>query len=255
MPTPNSIRWTSAASSHVGLVRSINEDSCLDRPQRGLWAVADGMGGHHAGDLASRMVVAALDSLAPGSSLADSLAHVRELLQGVNQELRVAAVVRNVPLIGTTVVVLLAWECYCAYLWAGDSRVYLLRNGRLKQLTHDHSQAEELRAQGYLTGQEGGHPRPNLITRAVGALDSLELDQGSLLVADGDIFLLCSDGLSNQVSEEDMGRALMSGNCEQAAQMLIELALKGGGSDNITAVVVHAEDLDSGDMTLLNPAL
>jgi protein phosphatase len=160
-----------------------------------------------------------------------------------------------VPLIGTTVVVLLAWECYCAYLWAGDSRVYLLRNGRLKQLTHDHSQAEELKAHGHLAGQEGVHPGHNLITRAVGALENLELDQGSLLVADGDIFLLCSDGLSNHVSEEEIGRALMSGSCEQAAQTLIELALKGGGRDNITAVVVRAEDLDSGDMTLLNPAL
>jgi serine/threonine protein phosphatase PrpC len=236
-------------------VRAINEDACLERPQRGLWAVADGMGGHDAGDLASRMVVSALDGLGPGNSLASCVAETRDLLQGVNRELRVAALRRDVPLIGSTVVVLLAWERHCAYLWAGDSRIYLLRNGRLKQLSHDHSRVEELKALGELAGQEALHPKHNVITRAVGALDSLELDEGNLVVADGDIFLLCSDGLSNQVSEEAMARALMAGNCQQAAETLIELALKGGGRDNITAVVVHAEDLDSGDMTLLNPAL
>lgn len=255
MPLPNPIRWTSAGDTHVGLVRAINEDAWLDRPQRGLWAVADGMGGHDAGDLASRMVVAALDGLGPATGLAAFATQAREALQTVNRELRVAAVVRDVPLIGSTVAVLLAWELYCTYLWAGDSRIYLLRSGQLRQLTRDHSQLEELRAQGYLTGEEAGHPRQNLITRAVGAMDLLELDQGSLLVADGDIFLLCSDGLSNLVSEEAMVRALGSGNCDQAIATLIDLALKGGGRDNITAVVVRAEDLDSGDMTLLNPAL
>lgn len=255
MPVPNLIRWTSAGATHVGLVRAINEDAFLDRPQRGLWAVADGMGGHDAGDLASRMVVAALDGVGPPTGLAALSAQVREALQTVNRELRVAAVVRDVPLIGSTVAVLFAWELYCAYLWAGDSRIYLLRKGQLKQLTRDHSQVEELRAQGHLTGQEARHPRHNLITRAVGAVDALELDQGSLLVADGDIFLLCSDGLSNLVGEEAIVQALGAARCEQAVETLIDLALKGGGRDNITAVVVHAEDLDSGDMTLLNPAL
>ena len=255
MPVPNPIRWTSVGLTHVGLVRAINEDAFLDRPQRGLWVVADGMGGHDAGDLASRMVVSALDALAPATSLGAFVTAVREELQAVNRELRVAAVVRDVPLIGSTVVVMIAWQCYCAYLWAGDSRIYLLRNGRIKQLSHDHSTLEEMKAQGHLTGSEPVRPRHNLITRAVGALDVLELDQASLLVADGDAFLLCSDGLSNQVSEDEMASALANENCQQAAEALVALALKYGGRDNITAVVVRAEDLDSGDMTLLNPAL
>lgn len=255
MPVVDPIRWTSAGATHVGLVRAINEDTFLDQPQRRLWAVADGMGGHDAGDLASRMVVAALDDLGPATGLGACCTQVREQLQTVNRELRAAAVLRDVPLIGSTVAVMFAWELYCAYLWAGDSRIYLLRKGQLKQLTRDHSQMEELRAQGYLTGQEAAHPGHNLITRAVGAVDTLDLDQGSLLVADGDIFLLCSDGLSNLVGEEAIARALLSGNCEQSAKILIDLALKGGGRDNITVVVVRAEDLDSGDMTLLNPAL
>lgn len=254
MPLASPIRWTSAAASHVGLVRAINEDASLDRPHRGLWAVADGMGGHDAGDLASRMVVGALDSMAPAPSLAASIEQVRHQLDAVNRALRVAAVVRDVPLIGSTVVIMLAWECYCAYLWAGDSRIYRLRNGHLKQLSRDHSQVEEQRSQGYPIAQEMP-PLHNVITRAVGAMETLELDQGSSPVADGDVFLLCSDGLSNQVSEEAIARTLASGSCAQAVSTLIDLALKGGGRDNITAVVVHAEDLDSGDMTLLNPAL
>src|SRR5574340_391772 len=244
MPVPDPIRWTSAGATHVGLVRAINEDALLDRPQRGLWAVADGMGGHDAGDLASRMVVSALDGLGPATGLAAYATQVREALDTVNRELRVAAVVRDVPLIGSTVAVMVALQCYCAYLWAGDSRIYLLRNGQLKRLTRDHSQVEELRAQGYLTDQEARHPRQNLITRAVGAVDILDLDQGSLLVADGDIFLLCSDGLSNHVSEEDIVKALGSASCEQAVETLIDLALKGGGRDNVRSEE-HTSELQS----------
>jgi serine/threonine protein phosphatase PrpC len=255
VPYPSPIRWTSAASSHVGLVRAINEDAYLDRPQRGLWAVADGMGGHDAGDLASRMVVSALDGLGNCTSLAHFVAQARDRLLAVNRQLRVEAIVRDVPLIGSTVVTLLAWERYCAYLWAGDSRIYLYRNGRLKLLSRDHSQVEELKSQGQFADEEPAHPRHNLITRAVGAIDSLELDEGTVLVADGDIFLLCSDGLSNQVGEQEIASALVAGNCQHASETLIDRALKGGGRDNITALVIRAEDLDSGDMTMLNPAL
>ncbi|NMG77462.1 protein phosphatase 2C domain-containing protein [Aromatoleum diolicum] len=255
MTCANQIHWTSAARCHVGLVRKVNEDAFLDRPERALWAVADGMGGHDAGDLASGMVVAALDGLAPCTGLANFVTEARDRLQTVNRQLRAEAAIREVSLIGSTVVVLLACERSCAYLWAGDSRVYLYRNGRLKLLSRDHSPLEELRARGYPTSQEALPPGHNLITRAVGGLDTLELDQGAILVGDGDIFLLCSDGLTKHVSEDDIAGALAPGDCRQAADVLIDLALKGGGRDNITAVVVRAEDPDCSDMTLLNPAL
>jgi len=250
----NRIRWVSAARCHIGLVRETNEDACLDRPERGLWAVADGMGGHDAGDLASGTVVAALDGLAPCSNLTQFVADARERLHNVNRRLRAEAVQRNVPIIGSTVVVLLNCEHYCAYLWAGDSRVYLYRNRRLTLLTRDHSQIEELKARGEYAGDEVA-AAANMITRAVGAVDGLELDEGMVSVADGDIFLLCSDGLTNHVSEQDIADALAGGDCRLASDRLIDLALEGGGRDNISAVVVRAEDPCGSDMTVLNPAL
>nr|WP_248279786.1 protein phosphatase 2C domain-containing protein [Aromatoleum bremense] len=236
------------------MVRDVNEDAFLDRPERGLWVVADGMGGHDAGELASRMIVSAIDGLAPCADLTRFIATARQRLQAVNRQLRAEAAMREVPIIGSTVVVMLGWGPFCAYLWAGDSRIYLYRAGRLMLLSHDHSHAEELRARG-LVDSEALASAQNLVTRAVGALDTLELDEGSMPVVDGDIFLLCSDGLTNYASERDIANALAAGDCPQAADTLVELALKGGGRDNITAVVVRAEDSCSADMTMLNPAL
>ncbi|KON81121.1 protein phosphatase 2C domain-containing protein [Azoarcus sp. PA01] len=254
MTPADRIRWTSAARCHVGLVRDVNEDAFLDRPERALWLVADGMGGHEAGDLASRMIVSAIDGLAPSADLTTLVAAARQRLQAVNRQLRAEAAMRDVPIIGSTVVVMLGCGAFCAYLWAGDSRIYLYRAGRLMPLSRDHSHAEELRAQG-LVDNEALASAQNLITRAVGALDTLELDEGTLPVVDGDIFLLCSDGLTNYASERDIASALAAGDCAQAADALVELALKGGGRDNITAVVVRAEDCCDSDRTVLNPAV
>lgn len=254
MTLADRIRWTSAARCHVGLVRDVNEDAFLDRPERGLWVVADGMGGHDAGELASRMIVSAIDGLAPCTDPGTLIMAARLRLQGVNRQLRAEAAMREVPIIGSTVVVMLGCGPFCAYLWAGDSRIYLYRAGRLMLLSRDHSHAEELRAQG-LADSETLASAQNLVTRAVGALDTLDLDEGSMPVVDRDIFLLCSDGLTNYASERDIAGALATGDCPQAADALVELALKGGGRDNITAVVVRAEDACDSDMTVLNPAV
>ena len=249
-------RWTSGSRTDAGLVRPINEDACLDQPERGLWAVADGMGGHMVGDFASRMAVEALSNVQPPRSLEEFVAATEARLQTVNQQLRAEAATRNVARIGSTVVVLLACERYCAYLWAGDSRIYLFRRGRLTLLSRDHSVLEELKSRGAVPSDSGirrvAHSR---ITRAVGAVDELDLDGDLVEVEDGDVFLLCSDGLSNELSEQEITDALLPGNCRQASEALVEAALRAGGNDNISAVVVRAEDLDSGDRTLFNPAV
>lgn len=248
--------WTSSARSHVGLVREVNEDACLELPDRGLWAVADGMGGHSMGEFASRLAVRSLVDVPEPESLEKYVADVHERLQEANRRLRVEAAQRDVPLIGTTIVVLIAWGRNCVCLWAGDSRIYLYRDGRLRLLTRDHSQIEEARSQRQASTDETLHrPPSNLITRALGATDTLEIEGGILEVFDGDVFLLCSDGLSNELSDLVMEQALLPGNCRQASQTLLEQALQRGGRDNITAVVVRADDLSSPDRTAMHPVL
>jgi protein phosphatase len=243
--------WLSASCSHVGRVRRINEDALLDQPERGLWAVADGMGGHTLGDVASRMVVdalARLRDLEPGA--------VRACLADVNRRLMTEAAMRDVQIIGSTAVVLVASGSRCHCIWAGDSRLYRYRDGVLRQLTRDHSHVEELLARGLLTPAEASrHPGHNLITRAVGVAELLELEQDDSEVRAGDMFVLCSDGLSNEVDAQQMAALLAPHDCKLAARRLVEEALNHGGRDNVTVVVVMADDPRHDEKTAINPAL
>lgn len=248
--------WSSASRTDVGRVRALNEDACLDQPQRGLWAVADGMGGHTAGDLASGMIVRALGALVVPNALTSFSATARGTLQTVNHQLREEAARRGVRMIGSTVAVLMAKGREFAWLWAGDSRIYLYRDAQFEALTTDHSYVAELQAQGHLSAEAARHhPSQHLITRAVGAADWLDLDEGRIVVRDGDLFLLCSDGLSNEVQAPEMVRALETGDCQHATDLLVEMALQAGGRDNITAVVVKVDDPVASDRTLVNPAV
>ncbi|CAB3758733.1 Protein phosphatase PrpC [Paraburkholderia solisilvae] len=249
--------WVSFARSDAGRVRDINEDACLDEPAHGRWAVADGMGGHAVGDLASRLVIDKLKQMPAAANLTLGLAQARAQLLDANRQLRDEAVQRQVQRIGSTVVVLLACDRFCGYLWAGDSRIYHCRQGQLRQLTRDHSQVEAMRALGQLTDEEArNHPAHHIITRAVGATDHLALDEDAIEVADGDVFLLCSDGLSNELSDADILATLTAPtplDCRRVTDELVNLALARGGRDNVTAVVMRAEDPHASDKTLLNP--
>jgi protein phosphatase len=249
-------RWTSASRSHPGRVRAINEDACLEQPEHGLWAVADGMGGHALGEFASRLAIRSLMDLPVPQSLQQYVTAAQERLQQANRRLRAEAARRDVPIIGTTIAVLIASERHCACLWAGDSRIYLYRAGRLRQLTRDHSELEAVRSR-RVAGSDDTLDRPpaNIITRALGGADTLELEGNTIEVIDGDVFLLCSDGLSNEVNELAIEQALLPGNCRLACDTLLDLALDRGGRDNITAVVVRAEDLCSPDRTAVHPVL
>lgn len=248
--------WTSAARSHAGRVREVNEDACLEQPGRGLWAVADGMGGHSLGEFASRLAIRSLADLPPPRNLKQYVALAQERLQGANRRLRDEAARRDVQLIGTTIAALLASQRECACLWAGDSRIYLYRKGRLRQLTWDHSEVEAVRSRRARSADDTLQlPPSNVITRALGAEDTIAIDCETIEVLDGDVFLLCSDGLSNEVAEAAIEQALLPGNCRQASQELLDLALEQGGRDNITAVVVRAADLHSPDRTVIHPVL
>ena len=174
----NSIHWESAFLSDPGPMRSVNEDAFLDAPDLGLWVVADGMGGHEAGQLASRMIVDALDQELPSGRLDDVIVEVKTRLHDVNRQLREIAVARyGGRIIGSTVALLIGYQNLGICLWAGDSRIYRYRGGLLTQLTNDHSQVEDLVQSGLLSRDNARHhPLTHVITRAVGALPELQLE-------------------------------------------------------------------------------
>jgi protein phosphatase len=249
------LRWSSAARTDVGLLRSRNEDAVLDRPERRMWAVADGMGGHALGELASKMAVDALDRLPAAATWQQAVAEARAQLLAVNHALLEEARARQFSVIGSTLVLLLAAGRTAVCLWAGDSRIYLCRGSSLLQLTRDHNQFEDLQIRNNLSAAEAqAWPGGSMITRALGASELLELEEVQVQVSDGDVFLLCSDGLTNAVSPEDIYGVLASRGCAQAADALLALALANGGRDNISVIVARADDTDK-DATLFNPAL
>ena len=225
--------------THPGTVRTRNEDAFVDRSDIGLWAVADGAGGHDAGDVASAAAVAALAAIPPGLSAGEVLAQARLRLQEVHADLQGRAITRpggRVP--ATTVVVLMARDSHFACLWAGDSRAYLLRDGLLSQVTRDHSLVQEMVESGLLAAADAeSHPHANVITRAVGSTEALELDKVSGRLMPGDLLLLCTDGLFKALPEAEISRLLVSG---AGPEELIEQALRAGARDNVTAVTVAA---------------
>lgn len=169
------LNWRSHAITNVGTVRSVNEDACLDNPDEGLWVVADGMGGHAAGDVASQMITESLAKVTHPATMSDFIETVEAEILGVNE--RLLALSKNEldnQTIGSTIVCLLAHGPHCAILWAGDSRAYRLRNGDLTMLMQEHTQAEELIEQGLIEpDQAESHPTFNILTRAVGAQSPL----------------------------------------------------------------------------------
>jgi protein phosphatase len=244
--------WTSASRTHPGRVRQVNEDACLEQCDHGLWAVADGMGGHSLGELASGLAMQSLVDLPIEEQLEQRVNTAVDRLYEVNRHLRAEAPRRNVPLIGTTIAVLVTAGNLCSCLWAGDSRIYLYRGRRLQQLTRDHSHIEAARLRqicGYDDTVE--LPKANRITHALGAEDTLRIDRVTFELHDGDIFLLCTDGLSNVVSELSIEQALLTGICRMSCDALIDMALDRKARDNVTAVVVHVEDLGSPDRTIV----
>ncbi|MEJ2643702.1 MAG: protein phosphatase 2C domain-containing protein [Gammaproteobacteria bacterium] len=239
------LRWSSACLTDVGKVRALNEDACLDLPQMGVWAVADGMGGHDAGEVASNMIVDALRAVPAAPDLSSLLDDAEDRLLDVNARLIAEAGLRGGGVtIGSTVAVLLASGRHCISLWAGDSRIYCYRDGWLTRLTRDHSQVEEWVEQGRLLREDAeNHPAANIITRAVGAADELYLDAELHDLQHRDRFLLCSDGLYKELSEPEIQDMMPLGNCAEVCRALVGLALERGCRDNVTVVVVEFEEV------------
>jgi len=220
--------YRSAAASDVGLAREINEDSFIERPEVGVWAVADGLGGHKGGEVASRMVCDAIAELAPNPSFDGTIEAARECLRQVNEQLlRAQTHAALVDRSASTVVVLLVRGGRCAILWAGDSRVYRWRAGQLERMTRDHSFATE------------GGEASSAVTRAVGVQAHLSLDLRQDTVRAGDRFLLCSDGLTRTLSEEQICAWLEKRHIRAGVEGLIGDTLAAGAPDNVTVLIVE----------------
>ncbi len=236
-----SLTFRSASATHVGHVREHNEDAYLDQVDAGLWVVADGMGGHDAGEVASRMIVETLGVIKQVTVDQISIFDVEQALQSVNRQLVELGKVNN-RINGSTAVVMLANMNQCDFIWAGDSRLYRLRGTDFQQLTRDHSQAEIYVELGMLTREEANqHASSNLLTRAVGTDSDLKLDKGQCEIKSGDRFLLSSDGLDKHVSFAQIQRLMASEDFDSIVDQLIQHALDNGGSDNITVTVVEMQ--------------
>ncbi len=231
--------WHSYGVTVVGNKRKHNEDAMLDCPSQGVWVVADGMGGHQSGDVASRLVVDNLSSLDLTDSLDKQIDAVCGRLHKVNDDLcKFAAGIHPGSIIGSTVVILLAKAEQCAAIWAGDSRLYQLRQGQFQQVTRDHTLIDELTGSGLMSREVAAQQvGANVITRAVGGQQTLELDLIRFVAEEGDRYLLCSDGLDKELAEAEIAALMAGGNCQFATDNLINLALSRSGRDNITVLV------------------
>jgi protein phosphatase len=238
-----SYRWWSCCRTTTGRQRRVNEDAYLNLDDLGLWLVADGMGGHTRGDVASRLIVEAFDGLTRPDSLENFAYAVKARLATANKRMRdEARAAGSDQLMGSTVVAFLVYKREWMCLWAGDSRAYLMRDGSLTQITRDHSVAEELVQRGELRrDQATSHPSSNRITRAVGTQDQLVVDQYRSFLRDGDAVLLCSDGLIKEVSDDEVAAIIDDYDCEEASEELVELTLERGARDNVTVAVIRFE--------------
>ena len=247
MSDQSTFRWTSASRTDVGNERQVNEDACLDLPARGFWAVADGMGGHAAGDVASQMLVSKLSGVDSHDKFSDFVDDIEDRVLEVNQRLHDMSIEgEEARVIGSTLAALLAFGPNVVSMWVGDSRVYLMRQGGLlTQVTRDHSEVEEMIAQGTLDQESAlDHPSANIVTRAVGGSPDLYVDMELGKLEDKDRFLICSDGLFKDLLEEEIEQLVGEGSCVEACDSLIDTALERECSDNVTVVVVEFNETE-----------
>ncbi len=239
---PNRFEISSHGVTDVGHRRSKNEDSILLNADENVWAIADGMGGHLAGDFASQTITSNLSLFKQHASLEDSILVLEENILNSNSIiLKKASNLGQNATIGSTVVCAYICQSFLFTFWAGDSRLYRYRDATLERLTEDHSYAEELvRMGGIEPGEAKDHPAANVVLKAVGINDSLCLDFEYYNLQDGDIYLICSDGLYKDLEESKIQRITES-NAEDMAELseaLLASSLDAGGTDNTSIITI-----------------
>ncbi len=232
--------YTSFGKTDTGLVRAHNEDSLLVNHEAGLWFVFDGMGGHENGALASQTAASAFEPFEVPVDFETAVTAVADRIHDVNGVLAEVAEKQSISKMGTTAVGLLLRDNRFAAVWVGDSRAYIYRSGGLFQLTVDHTHVQDLLDQGILSPADAaGHPMSHVLTRALGVEPEVQVDIVHDEAEPNDRFLLCSDGLSGPVPEEEIRQIMAMPDPQQAVDELIARAHSNGAPDNVTAIVVE----------------
>lgn len=235
-------KWMGHGQTDIGPERSENQDSFVVLDDIGIWCVADGMGGHKEGGIASHLATQSLEGL-QGQRFAglDELSNVvRQTILEVNQALcSMSESFYQQEVIGTTIVVLVIYGDRAKVLWAGDSRLYRMRDKSFELLTKDHTQFEELNDRGLIDEHMSDHPTNHILTRALGGAMDCELEELELDVREQDVFMMCTDGLSNVMGQLDLAKVIYySEDKGRAVANLINMALAKHSQDNVTAVIV-----------------
>ncbi|WP_246615024.1 PP2C family protein-serine/threonine phosphatase [Agarivorans litoreus] len=240
--------FVSFAQTHPGKVRPYNEDAVLDLREEGVWVVADGMGGHAAGDVASQIVIDSVKQCVeqtPAASLSIDCLR-KALLQANQQIINFSQQHLDGKTAGSTAVLLHVRDGFYHCLWVGDSRIYLMRQNHLQRKTRDHSQVMDMVEQGLIPESEAeDHPLSNVITRAIGVSDELTVDQNSGQLLPGDQFLLCSDGLTKELNDTDLAMCMQANSVSDIGLALMHSALVKGASDNVSCVLVKVSQSDA----------
>lgn len=235
---PGGFRIESYSRTHEGRVRTHNEDGYVARDDGGLWAVADGMGGHEGGEWASGRIVSELGRIDLALGYEDTCEEAVQAVTAANKQILAEGKKRGKSM-GSTLVMLVIEGNRYAVLWAGDSRAYLMRGGKLERLSRDHTQVQEMVTRGLMTAEQAqGHPMGHVLSRAVGVQKEVEIDRVEGEIQPGDIFLLCSDGLHGVVGEEAIGAHFAREAPDRALDQLIDLTLEKGAPDNVTGIAI-----------------
>lgn len=246
-------RFDTGALSHTGKVRSLNEDSYSVVQNGESWTVAivaDGMGGHSAGDVASRAIVAEVRSIGVPSSAPDLRARFEDRINRANEAILDLSRENDGVTIGATVAALLTYESRYACIWSGDSRVYLIRGNAISQVSRDHTEAQDLLDRGIISAAEAETwPRKNVITRAIGVTSPAPLEIAQGMIEPGDVFVVCSDGLTGHVSDDEIFRLVAQNSPQAACEALVDLTLERGALDNVTVIVVRC--VAAGERTIV----